>query len=84
VEFADAGAGLRTLSAGSAMAFELCGPAKGACRFADARLDGNKVKIEARPGETPVRVRYCWGEAPRCNLYDLSGLPAGPFEVAIQ
>jgi len=29
-------------------------------------------------------VRFCWGDAPICNLYDRSGLPAGPFEIAIQ
>ena len=32
---------------------------------------------------TPTRVRFCWGDAPVCNLYDQSGLPAGPFEIAI-
>jgi sialate O-acetylesterase len=29
-------------------------------------------------------VRYCWGDAPVCNLYDAAGLPAGPFDVDIQ
>jgi sialate O-acetylesterase len=31
-----------------------------------------------------VRVRFCWGDAPVCNLYDKSGLPAGPFQIAIE
>ena len=84
VEFAETGDGLQTLSAASATAFELCGLKAGSCRFASARVDGRTVRIEAEPGETPARVRYCWGDAPRCNLYDRSGLPAGPFEAAIQ
>jgi sialate O-acetylesterase len=30
-------------------------------------------------------VRYCWAESPVCTLYDAkNGLPAGPFEIAIQ
>ena len=31
-----------------------------------------------------ARVRYCWGGGPICTLYDESGLPAGPFELAIE
>jgi sialate O-acetylesterase len=31
-----------------------------------------------------TRVRYCWGEAPVCTLYDGSGLPVTPFEAAIR
>ncbi len=84
VEFTDAAEGLQTLSAASATAFELCGPSAGSCRFASARVDGRTVRIEPAPGETPARVRYCWGDAPRCNLYDRTGLPVGPFEAAIQ
>ena len=30
-----------------------------------------------------TRVRYCWGDSPVCTLTDTSGLPAGPFELAI-
>ena len=70
--------------AGSATAFELCGPDKGSCRFAEARLEANRIRVETRPGEAPARVRYCWGDAPRCNLYDHDGLPAQPFEAAIK
>jgi sialate O-acetylesterase len=40
--------------------------------------------LDAVGFENPTRVRFCWGDAPVCNLYDRSGLPAGPFEIAIQ
>ncbi|HET7084546.1 MAG TPA: sialate O-acetylesterase [Rhizomicrobium sp.] len=61
-------------------AFELCDA--GSCRWAHATLANNQVTLmEAR---TATRVRYCWGDSPVCTLTDASGLPAGPFEMAIQ
>ncbi len=84
LEFADVGGGLQTYSAAAPTAFELCGPVGAPCRFASARLDGDKVRIELAPGETAIRARYCWGDAPRCNLYDRTGLPVGPFEAQVQ
>lgn len=63
--------------------FELCGESAESCRFADAELAGKEVVLEG--GNLPAsRVRFCWGDAPLCNLYDKSGLPAGPFEIAIE
>ena len=29
------------------------------------------------------RVRYCWGDAPRCSLHD-TALPASPFELDVK
>ena len=29
-------------------------------------------------------VRFCWADSPVCNLYDDSGLPAGPFREPIR
>lgn len=63
--------------------FELCGEAANSCRFVDAALSGNEVLLEAST-MSATRVRFCWGDAPVCNLYDKSGLPAGPFEIAIE
>ena len=62
--------------------FELCGLAEDSCRFVDAALSGSEVRIEPADSKA-TRVRFCWGDAPSCNLYDQSGLPAGPFEIAI-
>lgn len=74
---------LLTYSASRPIGFELCNEAKDSCHFVDAALSGREIRIEpADPAAT--RVRFCWGDAPVCNLYDKSGLPAGPFEVAIE
>ena len=57
--------------------------AEGTCRFAAAAIDGTRA-IVTPPDDAPVaRVRYCWGDAPVCALYDGSGLPAGPFELTV-
>jgi sialate O-acetylesterase len=40
--------------------------------------------LDASSLDDATRVRFCWGDAPVCNLHDGSGLPAGPFEIAIQ
>lgn len=69
-------------SAARPIAFELCDADRN-CRFADAAIDGSRVKIDAR-GSTPAFVRYCWGDAPICNLYNDSDLPAVPFEEPIE
>jgi hypothetical protein len=47
-------------------------------------LQSDRVLLDASGVENATRVRYCWGDAPVCNLYDQSGLPAGPFETAIR
>ncbi len=70
-------------SAAGPIAFELCGPADASCRFADAALREGQVMLTGPDIAAATRVRYCWGDAPLCNLYDGAELPAGPFEVAI-
>jgi sialate O-acetylesterase len=83
VTFAQVGAGLITYSAGRPISFELCGSSKNDCRYVDALLRSDQVTLEAGDLADPRWVRYCWGDAPICNLYDKSGLPAGPFELEI-
>jgi sialate O-acetylesterase len=68
----------------SPIAFETCGQDQSSCRFAEATIEGNNVTLRATDLTAVQRVRYCWGDAPVCNLYDAAGLPAGPFEVAVQ
>ena len=65
------------------IAFELCGPDGGSCRFAEAQIDGSTVIVRGGNLPSATRVRYCWSDAPVCNLYDTDGLPAGPFEQPI-
>jgi sialate O-acetylesterase len=66
------------------IAFELCAAEQSTCRFVDATLQSDRALLDAGGIENPTRVRFCWGDAPICNLSDRSGLPAGPFEIAIQ
>lgn len=90
VEFVDVEGKLITYSAGKPIGFELCGTTQESCRFADADMQsGHGVLLHAghddagHDGAPPTRVRFCWGGAPVCNLFDQSGLPAGPFEIDI-
>jgi sialate O-acetylesterase len=62
--------------------FELC-DAAGACRFVDAILAGDQVRLTVPAGFAPVKVRFAWADSPILNLYGATGLPATPFELAI-
>jgi sialate O-acetylesterase len=75
---------LVTYSSNRPIAFELCGAEQSTCRFVDAALESDRVLLDAGAVTNDSRVRFCWGDAPICNLYDQSGLPAGPFEIAIK
>lgn len=83
VRFTDIEGALVTYSSAQAIGFELCGDAAGSCRFVAGSLDGDSVVLPAG-GRPAARVRFCWGDSPLCNLYDGSGLPAGPFELRIE
>jgi sialate O-acetylesterase len=60
--------------------FELCGDAAGSCRAVQASLGGASATLPADASAT--RIRYCWGDAPRCDLRD-AALAATPFELRI-
>jgi sialate O-acetylesterase len=84
VAFGDVERELVTYSHDSPIGFELCEDAPGSCRFAESRLDGTRVQLSIPNAMSPTRVRYCWADSPVCTLFDLSGLPAGPFELRIR
>ena len=84
VEFGDIERSLVTYSHDSPIGFELCDDAMGSCRFAQARLDGTRVWLSTQNTAAATRIRYCWADSPICTLFDGSGLPAGPFEIAIR
>ncbi|HME40365.1 MAG TPA: sialate O-acetylesterase [Steroidobacteraceae bacterium] len=84
VTFNDVDGALVAYSARRPVGFELCGDDQSSCRFVDAAVEANRVLLDAADAPPPTRVRFCWGDAPICNLYDRSGLPAGPFEILIQ
>jgi sialate O-acetylesterase len=83
VTFTDIDGALVAYSARRPIGFELCGGEQSSCRFVDAVIQNDRVLLDTADIATPTRVRFCWGDAPVCNLYDQSGLPAGPFEIAI-
>lgn len=74
--------GALTMRSDKPSGFELCGDNPASCRWADARVGGASVLLSNAAGAT--RVRYAWGASPVCPLVDGSGLPAGPFEIAIR
>ena len=65
--------------------FELCGETQAGCHFVRAQLgEGGVISLEDSAPEKATRVRFCWADAPLCNLFDTEGLPVGPFEVPLQ
>lgn len=83
VEFTDVTGKLLTYS-GRALGFEVCGEGGRGCAYADATVVGNTITLTAPQVSDPKLVRFCWADSPICNLYDESGLPAGPFEIPVQ
>ena len=81
VEFDDVVGGLLAYGHERPVGFQLCGETPASCRWADARIDGDRVVLD--DGENAERVRYCWGDSPVCTLYDEADLPAIPFELEI-
>lgn len=80
VQLRDA-AGLRTVGSGAVTGLELCSPAENDCRYAVGRVIDGALLIEPMGAERQV-VRYCWDDAPICNLFDADDLPLGPFRLA--
>ena len=50
-------------------------------RFADARIDGDKVVVSSPQVPKPVAVRNGWADFPKVNLFSKEGLPAAPFRT---
>ncbi|QIG53521.1 sialate O-acetylesterase [Altererythrobacter sp. BO-6] len=85
VRIAGGNAGLMAASWGRPGPFMLCHTAANReCRFADARLIGDSVAVEIPEGFTFDLVRYCWGAAPICNVFDGQQRPLGPFELLVE
>jgi sialate O-acetylesterase len=84
VTLADANGKLRVIGSKDPSGFELCGADQASCRFVRASLDGNVVTLEDAQAATATRVRFCWADAPLCNLFDEERLPVGPFEVEVR
>lgn len=83
VRFDDVDGALVAYGARGPIGFELCGEAVGSCEYADGRIVGSEVVLPGRSGRTATHVRYGWADNPVINLFDASGLPAGPFDIVI-
>ena len=83
VEFDPADDTLVVVGDSRPVAFELCADEAASCTYADARIEGNRIYLSAPAAEGASRVRYCWADAPLCNLYGESGLPVGSFEMRL-
>jgi sialate O-acetylesterase len=84
VTLGDFDGNLLVIGARDPSGFELCGATQESCRFVRATLSGNKLLLSDAAAAEATRVRFCWADSPLCNLYDSTGLPVGPFEMAVQ
>jgi sialate O-acetylesterase len=85
ISFGDVEGQLIAYSAREPIGFELCGESQASCRFVEAAIQSDRsVLLDSAAVQAPARVRFCWGDGPVCNLYDRSGLPAGPFELEVR
>jgi sialate O-acetylesterase len=84
IDFATLDSNAVVMGAAAPIAFEVCGAEPGSCAYAEAALDGARIRLSAPKGVTPSRVRYCWADAPICNLYDGAGIPVTPFELPVE
>ena len=80
VEFRDVNGALVAYGARGPIGFELCAAPADSCRYAEATIDGDSVRLRAPDVPAPTRVRYGWADSPVVTLFDRAGLPAGPFE----
>jgi sialate O-acetylesterase len=74
--------GLHVWSGPHPLGVELCGATPGTCRYALARVDGDRLVIPA-DGQPATRVRYAWADSPVVNLFDGRSLPVPGFELDI-
>ena len=49
--------------------------------WADARIEGDCVVVSCKDVSRPLAVRYAWADNPIGNLFNVDGLPAGPFRT---
>ncbi|HEX6259301.1 MAG TPA: beta galactosidase jelly roll domain-containing protein, partial [Woeseiaceae bacterium] len=84
IDFDLAGDSLRVVGDDRPIAFEVCTNDQPSCRYAEARLQDNRIYLAGVGLQDATRVRHCWADAPICNLYGASGLPVGSFEIAIE
>jgi sialate O-acetylesterase len=84
LSFTDTGSGLIAKNNSSLKGFEIAG-SDGKFVWANATIEGNKIKIWNENIPKPVKVRYAWADNPiEANLYNQENLPASPFEGSLE
>jgi sialate O-acetylesterase len=71
---------LKTTQNQTVKGFAVCDK-DGKWSWANAKIVGTEILIEN--AATAARVQYAWQSNPECNLYNVEGLPAVPFNVEI-
>ncbi|WP_442588728.1 sialate O-acetylesterase [Pedobacter sp. AW31-3R] len=81
LSFRHRGKGLVAKNKSGLQEFTIAGSDK-VYRKATAEIRGNQVVVWNEEIAHPVSVRYAWADHPEgANLYNMEGLPAGPFET---
>jgi sialate O-acetylesterase len=82
VRFSGVEGGLHAWSGPYPLGVELCGEAQDSCRYALARVDGDRLLVPVE-GQPANRVRYAWADSPVVNLFDGRSLPVPGFELDV-
>jgi sialate O-acetylesterase len=82
VRFTGVEGGLHVWSGPNPLGVELCGDGQDSCRYALARVDGDRLLVPV-DGKPTARVRYAWADSPVVNLFDGRSLPVPGFELEI-
>ncbi|MEQ9316595.1 MAG: sialate O-acetylesterase [Henriciella sp.] len=73
----------KTVSSARVIAVSVC-DAGGTCEWADAKLSGNALLVTPPATLEPAEVRFCWADAPICNLFADEDVPVTPFRLAVE
>ncbi len=82
VRFSDTNGGLRTYSSDTAIGFEAC--VKEACKYVQATVEGDAVRLRGAAAAHATKVRYAWSDAPFVNLFSADDVPANGFELEVK
>ncbi|MFZ4777472.1 MAG: sialate O-acetylesterase [Terrimicrobiaceae bacterium] len=52
--------------------------------WASANIDNEEVVVSSPDVSRPTSVRYAWADNPAANLFNMTGLPASPFQAQVQ
>ncbi len=81
--FQDTGRGLTAEGGEPLKGFALAGDDR-KFYWAQAQIQGKTVLVSCAEVPNPRFVRYAWSDNPVCNLFNVDGLPASPFQADLQ